>query len=257
MADPVLLVDKKDGYAVLTLNRPDKMNSLNGALRAALTKAVTEAEADPDIRVLVLTGAGERAFCAGLDLKEMGAGNSSVGDSVADDPVRALGKFSGPIVGAINGVAITGGFELALGCDVLVGCENTRFADTHARVGIMPGWGLSQKLSRLIGISRAKELSFTGNFIGAEQAERWGLINSVVPKDELVAACEKLAQDMLSVDPEMLPVYKKLIDDGFAQSFDEGLKLETELAKKNANVSAEEVEARRKAVQERGKTQVS
>ena len=257
MADPVLLVDKKDGYAVLTLNRPDKMNSLNGALRAALTKAVNEAEADPDIRVLVLTGAGERAFCAGLDLKEMGAGNSSVGDSVADDPVRALGKFSGPIVGAINGVAITGGFELALGCDVLVGCENTRFADTHARVGIMPGWGLSQKLSRLIGISRAKELSFTGNFIGAEQAERWGLINSVVPKDELVSVCEKLARDMLSVDADMLPVYKKLIDDGFAQSFDEGLKLETELAKKNASVSAEEVEARRKAVQERGKSQVS
>lgn len=256
MTDSVLLIDKKDGYWVLTLNRPDKMNALNGALRAALTQAVNEAEADPGCAVLVLTGAGDRAFCAGLDLKEMGAAESSVGDSVAEDPVRALARFSGPIIGAINGVAITGGFELALGCDVLIGCEGTRFADTHARVGIMPGWGLSQKLSRMIGISRAKELSLTGNFIGAEQAERWGLINRIVGREELVAVCEELAQDMLSVDQTMLPVYKKLIDDGFGLNFADGLKLETELAKKNANVSADEIEARRKAVQERGKSQV-
>jgi len=257
MTDPVLLVDKKDGYAVLTLNRPDKMNSLNVALRTALSQAIDEAQADPDIRVLVLTGAGERAFCAGLDLKEMGEGNSSVGDSVADDPVRALGRFSGPIIGGINGVAITGGFELALGCDVLIGSEACRFADTHARVGIMPGWGLSQKLSRMLGISRAKELSLTGNFVGAEQAERWGLINRIVPADQLLEVCEQLARDMLSVDQDMLPVYKKLIDDGFATSFGEGLKLEAELAKANANVSAQDIEARRKAVQERGKSQVS
>lgn len=249
-------IERGDGYAVLTLNRPEAMNALSAALRAELARTVRAMEDDPAIRVLILTGAGERAFSAGLDLKELGSGASSVGDAVeVEDPVTALGRFSGPAIGAINGVAITGGFELALACDVLIASENARFADTHARVGVMPGWGLSQKLSRLIGISRAKELSLTGNFIAAEQAERWGLVNRVVAAGDLLPEARRLAEDMLSVEPDMLTGYLKLIDDGFAASFAEGLALERERAADNAGISAEEIEARRVAVQARGRGQ--
>lgn len=259
----VLKIEKKGGYAIMTLNRPDAMNALNAPLRQAIADAALELENDPDIRVIILTGAGTRAFTAGLDLKELGSGDGSIGGTVsgsgkASDPVRALGQFSGPIIGAINGVAITGGFEVALAADVLIASENARFADTHARVGIIPGWGLSQKLSRLIGISRAKELSLTGNFLSAEMAERWGLVNRVVAADELLPVCEQLAEDMLSVEPHMLSLYKKLIDDGFGMPFAEAMEHENKTNREgNAAVSAEEIEKRREAVRARGKSQAS
>ncbi|MGB7405076.1 MAG: enoyl-CoA hydratase [Pacificimonas sp.] len=254
---PLIEIEKHDsGYAVVTLNRPEAMNALSKALRAELADAVDALEADPDVRVLILTGAGERAFTAGLDLKELGSGEASVGDAVeVMDPVTSLNAFSGPIIGAINGVAITGGFEVALAADVLIASENARFADTHARVGISPGWGLSQKLSRMIGISRAKELSLTGNFIGAEQAERWGLVNRVVPAADLLPTCRQLAGDMLSVEPHMLTGYLKTIDEGYAATFAEGLEIEQRNGAENASVSAEEIEARRAAVQARARTQ--
>jgi enoyl-CoA hydratase len=251
----LLEVERCGGYAVLTLNRPEAMNALSAELRHLLARTVRELEADPDIRVLILTGAGDRAFTAGLDLKELGGG-ASIGDAVdVEDPVRSIGQFSGPVIGAINGVAITGGFELALACDVLIAADTARFADTHGRVGIMPGWGLSQKLSRVIGIYRAKELSLTGNFLGAQQAADWGLVNRVVPPAELLPAARRLAEDMLSIVPEMLVGYKRLIDDGFAASFGEGLAIEAERARANASVSSEEIERRREAVRARGQAQ--
>ncbi len=251
----VLQVEPGDGFAVVTLNRPEAMNALSAELRTALARTVRELEADPDIRVLILTGAGERAFTAGLDLKELGGG-ASISDAVdVEDPVKSIEQFSGPVIGAINGVAITGGFELALACDVLIAADTARFADTHARVGIMPGWGLSQKLSRAIGIYRAKELSLTGNFLSAQQAAEWGLVNRVVPQTELLPTAKKLAADMLTTVPEMLVGYKKLIDDGFAASFGDGLALEQERARANAGVTADEIERRREAVRARGQAQ--
>jgi enoyl-CoA hydratase len=252
----VLNVERCDGYAVLTLNRPEAMNALSRELRTALARAVRELEADPDIRVLILTGAGDRAFTAGLDLKELGAG-ASISDAVeVEDPVKSIEQFSGPVIGAINGVAITGGFELALACDVLIAADTARFADTHARVGIMPGWGLSQKLSRTIGVYRAKELSLTGNFLSAGQAEAWGLVNRVVPLAELLPAARRIAEDMLSVVPEMLVAYKKLIDDGYGATFAQGLAIEAErAADANRGVKAQEIERRREAVRARGQAQ--
>jgi enoyl-CoA hydratase len=252
----VLDVERCDGYAVLTLNRPEAMNALSRELRSTLAATVREMEGDPHIRVLILTGAG-RAFCAGLDLKELGAGGVTVGDAVEDeDPVSSLAQFGGPVIGAINGAAITGGFELALACDVIIASEEARFADTHARVGVMPGWGLSQKLSRAIGISRAKELSLTGNFLSARQADAWGLVNRVVPAAELLPQARRLAEDMLSVIPEMLVAYKRLIDDGFAGSFGAGLDIEADRARDaNRGVTAAEIERRREAVRARGKSQ--
>ena len=159
------------------------------------------------------------------------------------------------LIGAINGFAITGGFELALMCDVLLASTKAKFADTHAHVGIVPGWGLSQKLSRLIGISRAKELSFSGNFLDAETAEKWGLVNRVYEPDDLVPAALKLAEDITKTQPQLLRVYKELIDDGFGMPFDDSLKHEIKKSKEHAaSVSAESVEEARKAVTARGRT---
>lgn len=256
----LVTVERHDAVAVVTLNRPEAMNALSAALRVELAQAMRALDGDDTVRAVVLTGAGQRAFTAGLDLKELGADTSSLGAATADEaernPVKAVEQCRKPVVGAINGVAITGGFELALACDVLIASANARFADTHARVGIMPGWGLSQKLSRMIGISRAKELSLTGNFIGADQALAWGLVNRVVDADALVPAAIALAQDMASIDPAMAAAYKALIDDGYGLSCADGLALETSVSHRmNGQVDSGAVEARRRAVMERGRAQ--
>lgn len=255
MGEPVLRVEKNNEIAVLTLNRPHAMNALSRELRAALAKTFSDLESDPAIAAVVLTGSG-RAFCAGLDLKELGSetpAGLSEGDMMT--PIRA---FSGPIIGAINGHAITGGFELALACDVLIAATTGLFADTHARVGLLPGWGLSQILPRLIGISRAKEISLTGNFVSAEQALAWGLVNRVVTPDELLPACTALAQDMLSCDRRAMLGYKRLIDEGFGMNFADAMALEAKASLAIvATVSAGSIADRREAVRARGSSQTT
>jgi enoyl-CoA hydratase len=258
MSEPIVLVERDGAVALVTLNRADALNALSRALRAEIVKVFTELKDDPDIRAVVLTGAG-RAFTAGIDLKEAGQTGFALGadeDSKAINMLAALEAYPWPIIGAINGFAITGGFELALMCDVLLASEHAKFADTHARVGIVPGWGLSQKLSRLIGISRAKELSFTGNFLDAHTAERWGLVNRVYPHDELVPSAMKLAQEMTGTQPVLLRKYKALIDDGFGMNFAAAMKEEVKRSiEHSASVSAEAVEEARKQVTARGRDQ--
>jgi enoyl-CoA hydratase len=256
MSSPVLLVEKNAGIARVTLNRPEAMNALSQELRQALTRGFRELAEDAEVRAVILTGAG-RAFCAGLDLKELGSRSAQpLGAFTDKDMIASIRGFPGPVIGAVNGFAITGGFELALACDLLIASSEARFADTHARVGILPGWGLSQKLPRLIGIGRAKELSFTGNFIGAEQALAWGLVNRVVAPAELLETCQQLASDMLSCDPDSLRGYKRLIDDGFATTFAAGLRLEARASREHArSITPEIVAKRRGAVQERGRRQ--
>ncbi len=257
----MLRVEKPlDGVAVVTLNRPEAMNALSKALRAALQTAMLELDADPEVKVIVLTGAGERAFTAGLDLKELSTDPLGMGAANAVDPAqnpaRAVLACSKPIIGAINGVAITGGFEVALACDVLICSTNARFADTHARVGITPGWGLSQKLSRCIGPYRAKELSLTGNFLDAKTAYEWGLINRVVEPAELMPAALQLAAQMADIEADMLITYKAMIDDGYELAMGDGLALEHERSViHNREVTPEMVAARRTAVQARGRNQ--
>lgn len=256
MSEAILLNERDGAVVKLTLNRPDSLNALNRALREEIVEAFTTLADDPEVRVVVLTGAG-RAFTAGVDLKEAGREGFALGaDGGKMDMAQAMLAYPWPIIGAINGFAITGGFELALLCDVLIAGEGAKFADTHARVGIMPGWGLSQRLSRLIGVSRAKELSFSGNFLDAETAERWGLVNRVLPTDELVPAAMKLAQEMASTDPVLLRKMKRVIDDGLALPFGEALKLEIQRSQEHAaTLTAEGLEASRKAVTERGRGQ--
>jgi enoyl-CoA hydratase len=259
MSEPVLLLERAGAVAVLTLNRPAAMNALNAALREALVTACASLAADATVRAVVLTGAGERAFSAGLDLKELGAADAALaaaGADADDNVARAIEALPMPVIGAVNGVAITGGFELALACDVLLAAETARFADTHGRVGIMPGWGLSQKLARIIGPMRAKELSLTGNFLDAATAERWGLVNRVVPLAGLLPAALALAGDMAGIEPGFQRGYKALINEGFRQTLGDGLMLEAaRSAAANAGVSAAGVEARRQAVLARGREQ--
>lgn len=255
MAD--ILIERADGYAVLTLNRPEAKNALSRELRATLLEAVCAIANDPSVHVLILTGAGD-AFCAGLDLKELGGSEDNLREvfDEKESPVDALAHFRGPVIGAINGAAITGGFELALGCDLLIASENAQFADTHGRVGLLPLWGLSQRLGRLIGLSRAKELSLTGNFIDARQACAWGLVNRVVQPADLLPEARAIARHMLSLAPEILTSYKHLINKGHAMAFGPALAFEKrEALAFNRSVGFESIEARRRAVLERGRRQ--
>src|SRR5262245_56125120 len=198
----VVLVEVSDRIATITLNRPEARNALNRDVRRELPRAVAAADADDDVDVLILTGT-DPAFCAGVDLKELGSSSDrDVADAVgAEGPQRGpLPPTDKPIIGAINGVAITGGFEIALNCDFLIASDRARFADTHARVGIMPGWGLTVLLAEAVGFRRARELSATGNFLDAPTALAWGLVNHVVPHDELLPFCRGLAADIVSND---------------------------------------------------------
>lgn len=258
MSEPVLLVEKNGGVATLTLNRAQAMNALSRALVHALADNFEELSNDPETGVVIITGAG-RAFCAGLDLKEISSGvplDDSPGGLGINRLIRLMAGFDRPIIGAINGPAITGGFELALACDVLVASAEGRFADTHARVGILPGWGLSQKLPRLIGVVRAKALSFTGNYLSPEQAEAWGLVYRTVPPDDLMPVCRALAKDMLSCVPEALREYKRILDLGFGLPLAQALEMESQNCMAKAkSLKADDVAARRKEVQKRGREQ--
>ena len=258
MSDTVLLERHANGVALVTMNRPEAMNALSKSLREALYDTMQGIKGDDSIRVVVLTGAGERAFTAGLDLKELGTNTDMMRDATDPDPrsnpVNAIRSCGKPVIGAINGVAITGGFEVALACDVLIASENARFADTHALVGIMPGWGLSQKLSRIIGLSRAKELSFTGRFLDAKTACDWGLVNRVVPAADLIRDALALADDMTAVEAPFMAKYRHLIEHGYDLPMDDGLRYETLFSSiENSTVTPEDIERSRLAVMERGR----
>jgi enoyl-CoA hydratase len=251
-----VLVEKRDGYAIVTLNRPHEMNALSRELRADFVAAFDTCTLDEDVRAIILTGNGA-AFCAGFDLKELASSTEQDASQEADNIIaRAMERFKGPIVGAINGHAVTGGFEMALACDILIASENARFADTHARVGILPGWGLSQKLPRIIGPSRAKEISFTGSPIYAQQAYEWGLVNHIVPQDELLPRAIEMVEKMCACVPHTLKQYKSLIDEGYAMPYNEALIWEEQQAIESAkHASAAVIAGLREAVMTRGRSE--
>ena len=253
-----VILDKHAGYAIVTLNRPEAMNALSRQLRRDFVNTFQRCQADDNVRVIILTGKG-KAFCAGFDLKELGSENTdNAAEEVNNEVAEAMAEFDGPIIGAINGHCITGGFEMALACDVLIASENARFADTHARVGILPGWGLSQKLPRMIGLSRAKEISFTGAPVFAQQAYEWGLVNHVVPAQELLNRATEMADNMCNCVPEILKQYKPLIDNGYSMPLKEALVWEEAQAIESAKLaSAQLIEARRKDVLSRGRSETS
>ena len=227
----VITVHEEAGVALVTLNRPEANNALNRDLSEAIINTFTDLAASDSVRAIVLTGSG-RAFCAGVDLKaltdEPELLSSGLGLGPSSPIVVALEQCRQPIIGAVNGAAVTGGFELALACDFLFASDQARFADTHARVGILPGWGLSQKLSRIIGINRAREMSLTGNFIDAHRAEAWGLVNRVCKPEQLVDEALACAVQMADSDPRAVFALKALMNDGVKQTLGDALELEGE-----------------------------
>lgn len=259
----VVLVDVADRVATITLNRPDQRNALNREVRRALPAAITACDENDDVDVMILTGA-DPAFCAGVDLKEFGSGQVQQGEGFAEvgdgrTTFRgALPPHTKPLIGAVNGVAVTGGFEVALNCDFLIASDRARFADTHARVGVMPGWGLTVLLAQRIGIGRAKQMSVTGNYIDAQKAYEWGLVNEVVPHDELLPYCRQLAADIVSNDQmgvrRMLQTYNEVT----ATTVDEGWEIEARVSREweGPGFDPASIEARRMKIVERGRQQI-
>ena len=195
-AKEILLLDIADSVATITLNRPEARNAMSPELIDAIYVAVAQCEADPAVAAMVLTGS-DPAFCAGIDLKRLSSGSKeSLNAVITKGP---LGEHTKPIIGAINGATVTGGLELALACDFLIASEHARFADTHARVGVMPGWGLTVRLPEAIGMRRALQMSLTGNYVDAATALAWGLVNEVVPHDDVVTRAQQLARDSTTI----------------------------------------------------------
>ena len=260
----VVLSEVRDRIATITLNRPEARNALSRAVIKGLRAAVRAAQADDGVDVLILTGA-DPAFCAGLDLKELGSdtGSGSVADTqpTAETPVAERGPLPPgpkPVIGAINGAAITGGFELALACDFLVASDRARFADTHARVGIQPWWGLSVLLPQAIGLRRAREMSATGNFCDAQKALEWGLVNHVVPHDDLLPHARRLAGDIVSNDQEgvqqILDTYRRCSATTPEAAWEIERRAATDWAR--THLDADEVARRRQAIVDRGRSQL-
>lgn len=281
----VVLSEVRDRIATITLNRPEARNALSGEVISSLRVAVRAAQGDDDVDVLILTGA-DPAFCAGLDLKELGAGGAALtssrreptdrpgpdgddrrpdGSDDDDDAGTSTGVGTGPlpsgpkpIIGAVNGAAITGGFEVALACDFLVASDRARFADTHARVGIQPGWGLTVLLPQAIGLRRAREMSATGNFCDAQTALDWGLVNHVVPHEQLLPFSRGLAADIASNDARAVRQIYATYAAGSRVTGAEAWAVESQAATawQGQGLDPSEIERRRQGVVDRGRAQL-
>lgn len=259
MTDEVVQIEVADRVALVTMNRPEARNALNRALRAALADTVAALDEDGSVDVVVLTGA-DPAFCAGIDLKELGGDG---GGQALTPPGRSADRGPFPprrklLIGAVNGAAVTGGLEVALNCDFLVASERARFADTHARVGIMPGWGLTVLLPQRVGVARAREMSVTGNFVDARTALAWGLVNHVVPHAQLIPFAHQLAVDCTTIDQSavqrMLRTYEEVVSTTGEEAWDIELRVSTDW--EGAGYDRAEIESRRQAIVERGRSQL-
>jgi enoyl-CoA hydratase len=253
--DDVLLLEVDERIALITMNRPDQRNALNSAIRVGLPRLIRELDARDDVDVMILTGA-DPAFSAGVDLKEVAAG-------AASDPARtpfrgALGPHAKPLIGAVNGVAVTGGFEVALNCDFLVASERARFADTHARVGVMPGWGLTVLLPQRVGVARAREMSLTGNYLDAQTALTWGLVNHVVPHEELIPFTRRLAADIVSNDQLGVRRMLKTYEEVSLTTIDEAWAIEDRVSRawEGPGFDPKSIAERREQVTARGRSQI-
>jgi len=224
-----LLYSKEKGVVTVTINRPDVLNALNAEVYTELYELFQEIEGDQDARVVILTGSGEKAFAAGADIAEMQPQNAieirSFVDKIrkASDRIYTLSK---PVIAAINGFALGGGCELAMCCDLRIASESAKFGHTEINLGIIPGGGGTQRLSRLIGMTKAKELIYTGDIIDANTALTLGLVNKVVPAGTLMAEAKELAQKLLGKSSIILSLAKKAITSGADMDLSSGLDLE-------------------------------
>ncbi len=253
MTEVLVNVEANVQIAVVTLNRPERRNAISGTLLAALRDAVAGLDGRADVRAIVLTGA-DPAFCAGLDLTELGQPGGPLSRAGG---LGVLPRLRTPLIGAINGAAVTGGLELALACDFLVASDRARFADTHARVGVMPGWGLTVALPEAVGLRRAREMSATGNFITAPTALAWGLVNHVVPHEELLGFARGLAADIASADPAAVREILRTYNEGSLVTAEQAALVEAEAHRRwhVGGIDAALVASKRDAVIDRGRAQ--
>ena len=251
----MLHIEVEDEVALVVMNRPASRNALNSLLLGGLRATLQSLDQRADLRAIVLTGA-DPAFCAGLDLKELASGGSistGAGDGHPFPPDMAT-----PVIGAVNGAAVTGGLEIALACDFLIASERASFADTHARVGILPGWGLSVELPHAIGVRRARQMSFTGNFVKADQALTWGLVNEVVPHEKLIERALDLGRDATTVPAAASAAMKRLYRATHAVSAGDALVVEKEVNRQwsaSGGFDPAALAERREAIQIRGSAQ--
>ncbi|OBG26449.1 enoyl-CoA hydratase [Mycobacterium sp. 852002-51057_SCH5723018] len=248
MSDDILLIDTGERVRTLTLNRPQARNALSSALRDRFFGALTDADTDDDVDVVIVTGT-DPVFCAGLDLKELGS------ESALPDISPRWPPMTKPVIGAINGAAVTGGLELALYCDILIASDQARFADTHARVGLLPTWGLSVRLPQKVGVGMARRMSLTGDYLSATDALRAGLVTEVVPHDQLMSTARGVAASVVGNNQNavraLLASYHR-IDDTQTSA---GLWLEATAARQ-FRTSGDDIAANREAVLQRGRAQV-
>ena len=265
VSEPLVLVDIEDHIATVTLNRPEARNALSRAVTHGLWDAVAAAGDDAGVAAVIITGA-DPAFCAGVDLKEVtGETPPSVlprkpgkgPERDANGLFRFFPLIDKPVIGAINGVAVTGGLEIALQCTFLIASEKARFADTHARLGVMPGGGVTVLMAQSIGLRRAIELSLTGNFLTAEEALVLGLVNHVVPHEQLLPFARRLAADIVNNDQRsvrrLLLHYRQLAN---AATLDEAHLIEGHMAE-TWQPGTSQVAGRRAEVTARGRLQTS
>jgi enoyl-CoA hydratase len=232
MAYQNLLVETREGITFVTVNRPDKLNALNDATVAEIDAAFAAVAADPAVRGVILTGAGEKAFVAGADIAELatqspvdGKERSIRGQRVLDR-IERLGK---PVIAAVNGFALGGGCELALACHVRIASENAKLGTPEVKLGIMCGYAGTQRLPRLVGKGRALEMLLTGEMVDAAEALRIGLVNRVVPREKLLAEAEGLMRKMLANGPVSLRFTLEAVNDGLETGFDEAERQEATL----------------------------
>jgi len=231
MADPVILVDIDGRVATVTINRPDKLNALNRQVREDFVTELAKLNANPEVRVIVVTGAGDKAFVAGADIKEF-AGRSGYDQF---NVTKGFGIFEAPekspkpVIAAVNGFALGGGCELAMACDIRIASDKAKLGQPEINLGILPGGGGTQRLPRLVGLGTAYKLLYTGAVIGAEEALRIGLVDEVVPHDELATRVRELAGQIAEKSPAALQFIKDAVKASVRTSLDEGIRHETTL----------------------------
>jgi len=222
MSSETILFDVQDSIATITLNRPEKLNALTMPMMLRLEELVTQIEADKDIRVVIITGAGERAFSAGADINEwsglepLDLWRSWV--KIGHRVYERLARLRQPMIAALNGYTFGGGLELALTADIRLAAEHVQVALPEVSIGIIPGWTGTQRLPPLIGVARAKQMIFTGERISAQKAESWGLVNEVMPGRELLSGAQELAQQIAKNAPISVQLTKQVIDGGLGQA---------------------------------------
>lgn len=227
-----LLLEVENKVAVVTINRPKSLNALNSETLQELKQAFTEIESRKDIKVLILTGSGEKSFVAGADISEMVDASAEEGRAMALLACEAFGKLENMpqvTIAAVNGYALGGGCEIAMACDIRVASENAKFGQPEVGLGILPGFGGTQRLARLVGKGRAKELIFTCDMIDAGEAYRIGLANKVVPLAELLATCKAMAEKIMSKGSYAVSLAKSAINTGMDTDLASGLKFEADL----------------------------